>query len=142
MRPLLAISALCAALTPGAALCDIVVAARTIRAQAVIAAQDLVVKPGEMAGVAATAQEVVGQEARVALYAGRPIRLSDLGPPAVIDRNQIVPLIFERSGLRIVTEGRSLSRAGAGERVRVMNMSSRTTVSGRVKADGRVFVSQ
>lgn len=138
MRLVLAI----ALILPGAAIADMVVATRTIRAQSVVTAMDIAMKPGDAPGAATHPDDVVGQEARVALYAGRPIRPSDLGPPAVVERNQIIPLIFEANGLRIVTEGRSLSRAGAGERVRVMNMSSRSTVSGRVTADGRVIVTE
>ncbi|WP_397541805.1 flagellar basal body P-ring formation chaperone FlgA [Roseovarius salis] len=126
---------------PCAAWADIVVATRTIRAQTIVTPADVAVKPGEVAGAAIHPGEVIGKEARAALYAGRPIRLADVGPPAVIERNEIVPLIFTRGGLHIVTEGRSLSRATAGERVRVMNLSSRSTVSGRVRDDGRVFVS-
>jgi len=129
-------------LAPVTAFADVVVATRTIRALTIVGAADIAVKPGEVAGAATQTDEVVGRETRVAIYAGRPIRRSDIGPPAVIRRNDIVPLIFERNGLRIMVDGRSLSRAGAGERVRVMNMSSRNTVSGRVRADGRVFVSE
>lgn len=125
-----------------AAQADMVVAAHTIRAQTIIRAGDLVVKPGEMTGVADAPDLLIGQEARIAIYAGRPIRLSDVGPPAVIERNQLVPLVFMGGGLRISAEGRSLERAGAGDMVRVMNMSSRATVSGRVQPDGRVMVSQ
>lgn len=138
----MALTTLVALLPPSGALADMIVAARTIRAQSVITERDLEVKPGEMAGVAADPSALIGKEARVALYSGRPIRLADIGPPAVIDRNQIVSLIFERGGLRIVAEGRSLSRAGPGERVRVMNLASRNTVSGRAGPDGRVFVSR
>lgn len=126
---------------PAPALAEMIVAARTIRAHAVISAQDLAIKRGDVAGVAVDPSEVMGLEARVTLYAGRPVRLTDVGPPAVIDRNEIVPLIFEQNGLRITTEGRSMSRAGAGEQVRVMNLSSRTTVTGRVEPDGNVIVS-
>lgn len=142
MRAAIAITILTALLLPAGALADMIVAARTIRAQTVITQQDVAVKPGEISGVAADPGALIGKEARVALYAGRPIRLADVGPPAVIDRNQIVTLVFERGGLRIVAEGRSLSRAGAGERVRVMNLVSRNTVSGRAGPDGRVFVSR
>lgn len=126
---------------PAATSADVILAARTIPANSVIASQDIVVKPGDIAGVAALPADVIGKETRVAVYAGRPLRLADIGPPAVIERNQIVPLIYEQAGLRIVAEGRSLSRAGAGERVRVMNLSSRSTVTGRTGPDGRVFVS-
>lgn len=128
-------------LAPRIVFADIVVATRTIRAQTIIGPGDVTLRPGSAAGAATHPDQVVGREARVALYAGRPVRKSDVGPPAVIERNEIVPLIFERGSLRIMTDGRSLSRAGAGERVRVMNMSSRSTVSGRVRPDGRVFVS-
>ena len=63
-----------------------------------------------------------------------------VGAPALVERNQIVELIFARNGLHIVTEGRALDRAGAGERVRVMNLSSRSTLFGTVTASGTVSV--
>lgn len=124
----------------GPAMADIVVPTRTIRAGNVIAPADLVVKPGHRDGVARRTEDVIGQEARVALYAGRPIRLDDLGPPALIDRNQPVTLVFLRGGLAISTEGRALARGAEGDLIRVMNLSSRATVTGRVTADGTVAV--
>lgn len=126
----------------GPAAADTVVAACTIRPQTILSAADLSLKPGEVAGGLEDPALIIGMETRVALYAGRPVRAGDVGPPAVIERNQIVPLVFERNGLRISTEGRSLDRAGPGDVVRVMNLSSRSTVSGRVTAEGRVMVSQ
>ncbi len=134
------LAALCAgAGAPVAA--DTVMPVRTLRAQTILTAADLVVSPVDIAGAATRIEDVVGQEARTALYAGRPVRLQDVGPPAVVDRNQIITLIYASSGLQIVAEGRSLSRAGVGDAVRVMNMSSRTTVSGTVQPDGTVRVS-
>lgn len=121
---------------------DTVLAARTIRAQTIIGPDDVVMKAVDVPGAATSPESVIGLEARVSLYAGRPIRKGDVGQPALVDRNQIVPLVFENNGLQITAEGRSLSRAGAGEIVRVMNMSSRNTVSGRVLPDGRVMVSR
>ena len=70
-----------------------------------------------------------------------PILPEDIGPPALVERNQIVTLAYDRAGLSIRVEGRSLARAGVGETVRVMNLSSRSTLSGRVQADGTVLVS-
>jgi len=124
------------------AMADTVLAARTIRAQTIIGPGDVVVKSVDIPGAATNPDRVIGMEARVSLYAGRPIRRGDVGQPALVDRNQIVPLVFERDGLRITADGRSLGRAGAGESVRVMNLSSRNTVSGRVLPDGRIMVSQ
>ena len=123
------------------ALADIVVAARTLRAQTTLTPADLNVEPGDMPGTFAGKAELIGKETRVVLYEGRPILPEDIGPPALVERNQIVTLAYDRAGLSIRVEGRSLARAGVGETVRVMNLSSRSTLSGRVQADGTVLVS-
>jgi len=117
-----------------------VVAARTIRAQTVITADDLVMSDDTVSGAYTALEEVIGFETRVALYAGRPVRSGEVGPPALVERNQIVPLIYQVGGLIIAAEGRALGRAGLGETVRVMNMASRQTVSGRIRSDGAIVV--
>jgi flagella basal body P-ring formation protein FlgA len=68
-------------------------------------------------------------EARVNLYPGRPIRAGDLRAPAVIDRNEVVTLQYRAGAISIVTEGRALDRAAEGERLRILNLSSRVTVT-------------
>lgn len=123
-------------------LAETVMAARTIPAQTLIAPEDLILRDVTIAGGESDPLLFVGMESRVALYAGRPVRAADVGLPAVIERNQIVPLIFQGSGLKIATEGRSLGRAGPGEMVRIMNLASRTTVSARIGEDGIAYVFQ
>ncbi|SEO07364.1 flagella basal body P-ring formation protein FlgA [Salinihabitans flavidus] len=121
---------------------DTVVSAQIIRPRTIITADDIRIQEASIAGGIDDPSEVIGKEARVAIYPGRPIRPGDIGAPALIDRNQIVTLLYERNGLLISTEGRSLTRAAAEESVRVMNLSSRTTVIGFLLPDGRVKVSQ
>ncbi len=128
------------ALIPFAALAEIVVPTRTIRAKEVIAASDLEVKPIDANGAIQNLPDLIGQEARIALYPGRPIRLSDIGPPAIVDRNDLVTLVFDHVALSITAEGRALGRGAAGERIRVMNLSSRTTVMGVIRPDGQIEV--
>src|SRR5690606_16704015 len=105
-----------------------VVAAHLIRAQTVISAADLAVVPGDVAGAAQHPDELVGLEARAMLYPGRPITIDQVGAPALVERNQMVALIYVSGGLMIETEGRSLDRAGEGDPVKVMNLSSKKTV--------------
>lgn len=120
---------------------EMIVPTRTIRPQEIIAAEDLVV--AEDSGESNVGMhDLIGQEARVALYPGRPLRLSDVGPPTIITRNQIVQMVYVSVGLEIVTEGRSLERASIGEQVKVMNLGSRNTVSGVVRPDGKISVSE
>ncbi len=122
------------------ALAETLIAARTIRSQTILHASDLIVSEGTATGSFTQVSDVEGLETRVTLYAGRPIRPGDVGPATVVQRNQVVPLIYNSAGLLITTEGRALDRAAPGEFVRIMNLSSRTTVSGRAMADGSVLV--
>ncbi len=132
--------ALVLAAGPGAALAETLVATRTIRPQAIIMPEDVAVSEAEIPGMFTKPAEVVGQEARVAIFAGRPIGPSDIGPPALIERNQIVLLTYRKGTITIVTEGRAMGRGGVGDLVRVMNLASRTTVSGHVAEDGTIRV--
>ena len=117
-----------------------VIAARTLRAQTVITPQDVILSDATIPGAYTTLDEVIGLETRVALYAERPVRSGEVGPPALVERNQIVPLIYQTGSLVIQAEGRALDRAGIGETIRVMNLASRQTVSGRIRADGTIAV--
>lgn len=128
------------AVLPGMALADSLVATRTIRAQSILGPDDVTLVAADIPGAIVVPEEALGLEARVSIYAGRPIRPSDLGPAAVIDRNQIVPLVFSTGGLSILTEGRAMERGGVGDIIKIMNLGSRTTVSGRIAEDGRAHV--
>lgn len=102
--------------------------------------QDFTLVAAEIPGAVTDPALAIGLEARITLYAGRPIAASDIGPPALVDRNQTVSLIFRSGGLSILTEGRALERGAAGEVIRVMNLTSRATVSGTITPDGSVIV--
>lgn len=126
---------------PGIASAESLLAARNIRPETVLTAADFVLVADTIPGAADHPDLVIGMETRVAIYAGRPILPQDLGPPALVDRNQIVLLHYTTGGLSIQAEGRMLDRGGYGDVVRVMNLSSRTTISGIVEPDGSIRVS-
>ena len=125
---------------PGRVIGETVVTARTVRSHEILSAGDLMTIQENTPGALARLSDVVGLEARVTLYSGRPVRAADVGPPTLVDRNQQVVLVFSAGGLEIKAEGRSLGRAAAGESVKVMNLASRKTVFGIVAADGTVTV--
>lgn len=127
------------AASPAAA--DVVLPARTLRAGTQVSAADVVLLADPAPpGAASHLDDVIGQEARVTLYAGRPIPLASLSPPALVERNGLVSLVFLRGGLEIRTDGRALGRGAEGEEIRVMNLSSRSTVTGIVAGPGLVRV--
>ncbi len=119
---------------------DTLIAARTIRSQTLLSTADVIVVSNDLPGELSRPEDVVGLEARVVLYEGRPISASDVGPAAIIERNQIVTLVFNKGPLSIATEARSLGRGGIGDAIRVMNLASRNTVSGTITPDGSVVV--
>lgn len=131
---------LIAALMPQIVHADTVVATRNIRSQTVLVATDMQLVDQDLPGALQRVDTAVGLEARVNLYAGRPIHPGDLAPPALVERNQIVSLLYRQGGLQIATEGRTLDRAGKGEVVKAMNLASRTIVTGTVLASGQVVV--
>jgi len=127
-------------LWPVQAAAESLVATRLIRATQVIAPGDVTRAAASVAGAAVTTEQVVGLEARVAIYPGRPVRLADLGPAAVVERNEIVRMVYRRGTLMIQSDGRAMARAGVGDMVTVMNLSSRQSVQGIVTAAGLVEI--
>ncbi len=119
---------------------DTVIAAGSIRGATVIGPADVVMIDGETPGALSDIHDAIGMEARVNLYAGRPIRSGDLRAPAIVQRNEIVSLQYSHGGLLVLTEGRALDRAAEGETVRVINLASRQTVTAVATAPGLVTV--
>lgn len=132
--------ALVIALLPWPALADSMVATRTIRAQTILTEEDFTMVVADIPGALTMPDDAVGQEAKVTLYAGRPIHLEDIGPPALVKRNQMVSLIYRIGGLSILTDGRALERGAEGDIIHVMNLASHVTIQGEIGADGTVTV--
>lgn len=121
-------------------LAESVVATRTLRPNTLIGPEDLTVVDAVLPGAVTDPHLALGLETRVAIYAGRPVLQANLGAPTLVQRNQVVNLVYLAGSLAIFAEGRALARGSAGEMVRVINLASRTTVSGRVGPDGAVYV--
>lgn len=141
MRPVSAFVVLIlAALAGETALAGAVTPVRAIRAQSVLSADDLALLEKDVPGAVGNIDQAVGLEAKTTLYPGRPILATQIGPPALVERNQPVRMVFSNGPLLITTDGRALDRGGIGEAVRVMNLTSRQTVTGTVAADGSIKV--
>lgn len=128
-------------LFPFQAMADSLIATRTIRAQDVLAPEDVAMVAAEIPGAVTDPEAAIGLEARVTIFAGRPVLATDLGAAATVERNQIVPMLFQAGPLAILTEGRALARGGVGDIIRIMNTSSRVTVTGQIGQDGIVRIS-
>ncbi len=137
-----ALALLLALAAAGEAAAQTVVPTRAIRAQTVIAADDVALIEAATPGALAELSQAIGREARVTLYPNRPLMPAQIGTPATVERNQIVRMVFAQGTLSITAEGRALDRAGPGDFVRVMNLNSRQIVTGLVTGSGIVEVGQ
>lgn len=127
-------------LLPVTVTAESLVATRLIRANEVISEGDVTAQVAHVTGAATDPIDVIGLEARVAIYPGRPVRLADLGPAAVIERNETVRMVYRQGGLMILSEGRALARGGLGDAITVMNLASRQSVQAVVSSAGMVEV--
>jgi flagella basal body P-ring formation protein FlgA len=75
-----------------------------------------------------------------AVAPGSILSPSQFANARVVHRGQSVTLVGRSGGFEVRAQGKALSDAGAGERVRVENLSSRRVVEGEVRADGSVLV--
>ncbi|MDO5604324.1 MAG: flagellar basal body P-ring formation chaperone FlgA [Paracoccus sp. (in: a-proteobacteria)] len=114
------------------------VAAHDLPVGMILTAADLVWSDGAPAGIS-DPDHAIGRQVRVTIYAGRPVTAGALRAPVLVSRNQLVRIAFDSGGLRIETAGRALSEGAAGDLVRVMNLSSRSTISAVVAPDGTLI---
>jgi flagellar basal body P-ring formation protein FlgA len=119
---------------------DVIVAARSLPAGAVLAADDLLTVPGNHAGSFADLAGLVGQTLAEPVKGGHPILASQISTPVLIERNARVAIYYYHNGIVLAAEARALDSAGAGEMVRVLNLTSHRVLTGSVLADGRILV--
>lgn len=125
-----------------AAFAQTVVPTHTLRPGDIVSMEDVHLADAGVLGTYSDISQVLGFEVQRILYRGRPIRMGDVGAPALVERNEIVTLIYRTGTLSIATEGRSLGRGATGDVLKVLNLSSRNTVMGRVGETGEIIVSR
>ena len=91
--------------------------------------------------VALAPEDVVGMMAVRTLLPGQSIPLAALSPPRLVRAGATVRMVYASGGLEITAEGDALQDGFVGQTVKLRNSDTGVTVSGRVRADGSVWVS-
>lgn len=125
---------------PSTVSADAVVSSRIIRSGSIIGPSDVSLASISVSGAVRSLDEIIGLEAKTIIYPGRPILYGQVSSPAIVERNQKVPLIYLSGGLEILTEGKALSRGSIGDVIRVLNLGSRMIVTGMIDEDGSIHV--
>ena len=83
---------------------------------------------------------IIGLETRRALRPGEPLRGYDLQRPLMIERGELVTLVFEAPGIQLSVRARAMENAADGEIARFVNLQSSRTVEALVDGPGRARV--
>lgn len=109
-----------------------------------VTAADVETQMRERAGLGvswvSSTTEVSGRVLARPVAAGSVLSPMAFAPTHVVRRGQSVTLVGLSGGFEVRAQGKALSNAGTGDRVRVENFSSRRVVEGEVRADGSVVV--
>ena len=85
--------------------------------------------------------QIMGKAARVSLQPGRPLRLSQLMRPELVQRNEQVTLVYQMPGIMLTVRGKATEGGAEGDVIGVLNEQSKRTLQGVVAGPGRVIVS-
>ncbi len=94
----------------------------------------------QLANNATLLEDVLGKTPKRPLQAGAPIRQSDLGTFALVQRNESVTMIVRTKSMTLTVQGKALDDGAEGQTIRVQNPKSNRTVEGRVSGAGEVTV--
>lgn len=124
---------------------EVVMVSHSVDRGAVLKAADLQLERRPRAEVARDAvvgiDRAVGMAARNVIRPGQPLRSVDLTRPEIVQRGQMVTLVFEAPGLTLTMRGKANESGAEGDTVSVLNEQSKRTVQGTVAGPGHVVVS-
>ncbi len=108
----------------------------TLAPNAVITASDIVEKyvPRRTVrhGTVLTADELVGLSPKRTLQPGQPVLASELTPPLMVKRNELVTVIYRNGPVMLSTRARALANGARGDTVTLMNISSKKPFDARI----------
>ncbi|HLO76354.1 MAG TPA: flagellar basal body P-ring formation chaperone FlgA [Magnetospirillum sp.] len=85
-------------------------------------------------------RQLVGQEPRLQVRQGAPVRASDLQRPVAVARNSTVTMVVKTPFMKLTTQGRAMEEGGKGDVIRVTNLNSKRVVEAVVEGPGMVAV--
>ena len=110
----------------------------------VIGARDIEmiqVREKELRGdVVISADDLIGMTPRRVMLPGKLIKINELQAPLIVERGDIVTMIFNHGAMTLTSKGKALENGAKGDLVRVANSSSSRTVEALVNAEREVIV--
>jgi flagellar basal body P-ring formation protein FlgA len=114
---------------------------RPVERGEVLQASDLTVlrRPKAQSEGLAQMSAAIGLAARHQLRPGQPIYVTDLTKPMVVQRDELVTLVFEAPGLTLTLRGKAQEAGAVGDTIGILNEQTKRVVQGVVSGPGRVM---
>lgn len=85
-------------------------------------------------------EALIGMTPRRMVFSGQPVKINEIEAPRLIQRGEIVTMLFKEGGLSLSAKGKALEHGSKGDSIRVVNTSSNRTIQAVVTASGEVTV--
>lgn len=85
-------------------------------------------------------KNIVNMTPRRLVQAGKPIISNELEPPKMVERGDLVTLIFANGPITLTVKGKSLQAGSLGDTIRVSNVESNKNLQGTVTAHREVTI--
>ena len=123
----------------------VVTAARRLTSGHVVTPADLAIRQMDVGRAPARALQIpadaLGMEIRTPLSRGRPLSMSGLTAPNLVERGALVTLVAGGGALKVTARGRVEQAGPRNAVVRVTNLASKKVLHGRVVGPNHVLVS-
>lgn len=102
----------------------------------------LVRRPANQIGhdVIGSTSDLIGMVPRKGLRAGELIHTTDLAKPILVEKNQLISVVYASKGLSLTMRGRAQGNGAMGETIRIQNPQSKRIVEGVVSGPGQVSI--
>lgn len=91
--------------------------------------------------VAASKSELIGMAVTRTIGANQPVALSSIESPRLVQKNEMVPVIYRSKTMELKTYAKALMDGAYNDMIRVRNVDSNKTIVGRVMENGVLEVS-
>jgi flagellar basal body P-ring formation protein FlgA len=123
---------------------EVPVLARPIERGDIINASDIVInrvpRRTLRPEIVTNAARLSGLSARRHLAEGQPLNENDLMEPILVQRGDLVTIVYRTPGLTLTTRGRATSAGARGDVIQVFNIQSKRTVEAEISGPGFVTV--
>ncbi len=86
------------------------------------------------------ANALLGSTPRRMISAGQPIKVNDIQAPQVVERGEIVTMIFKRGPLQLTAQGKAMENGAKGDMIRVINTGSNQSIQGTISNPREIIV--